>query len=80
MFSPGTSPGVPETVVQVVDTVVMEMFSKCLDGKPYDDGGNDDDHRDDDDDWKVEEVTAISIFEAGSSLLDIRHYVTLDHF
>ena len=80
MFSPGTSPGVPETVVQVVDTVVMEMFSKCLDGKPYDDGGNDDDHRDDDDDRQVEEVAAFRIFITSCSLLDIIQDLALHHF
>ena len=73
------SPGAPLTVLQVVHSVVVEVFSESLDGKPDDDGRyyNDDSH--DDDDRKVEEVTAVSVFYAGPSLLDIGHYVTLDH-
>ena len=67
------------TVVQVVDAIVMEVFSEGLDGKPDDDGGNNNHHSHDDNNWKVEEVTAVSVFYAGPSLLDIGHYVTLDH-
>ena len=68
------------TDVQVVHSVVVEVFSESLDGKPDDDGRYYYDDSHDDDDRKVEEVTAVIIFDAGSPLLDIRQHVTFDHF
>ena len=74
------SPGAPLTVVEVVHSVVVEVFSESLDGKPDDDGRYYYDDSHDDDDRKVEEVTAVIIFDAGSPLLDVRQHVTFDHF
>ena len=65
------TPGTPQTVIQVVDAIVVEVLRQRLDSEADDDGGNDDDHRDDDDDWQVEEVAAFRIFITGCSLLDI---------
>ena len=74
------TPGTPQTVIQVVDAIVVEVFGQRLDSEADDDGGDDDDHCDDDDDWQVEEVTAFSVFITGRSLLDIIQDLALHHF
>ena len=74
------SPGTPQTVIQVVNAVVVEVFGQRLDGEADNDGGDDNDHGDDDDDWQVEEVAAFRILNTGGSLLNIIQDLALHHF
>ena len=74
------TPGAPQTVIKVVDAVVVEVFRQRLDSEADDDGSYDDDHRDDDDDRQVEEVAAFRVFITGCSLLDIIEHLALHHF
>ena len=74
------TPGTPQTVIQVVDAIVVEVLRQRLDSEADNDGGDDDDHRDDDDDWQVEEVTAFRIFNTCCSLLDVIQDLALYHF
>ena len=68
------------TGLNVVNTIVIEVFDEQLDSEADADGGHDDAHSGDDDDGQVEEVAPVRVLHARASPLEVTEHCALHHF
>ena len=73
-------PGSGLTGLNVVNTIVIEVFDEQLDSKADADGGHNDAHGGDDDDGQVEEVAPVRVLHARASPLEVTEHCALHHF